>query len=178
MPDLNWTAIVGVGTAVLAIIAFGSFWLQFYFSRKQIRVRLYLDTKEKWDSERMEQSRKALASYFMDSPLPRSDEFYKQMKERVPNFFEDLGSILRHKLVDEGLIYDLLSYHVRAWYTVCKPYFDWLQGKKKDTSLFDDFKGLYERMVDLEAKERKITRNQVELNEAEVKEFLEEEYDV
>lgn len=33
-------------------------------------------------------------------------------------------------------------------------------------------------MIDLEAKDRGIDRNEVEMNEAEVKEFLEEEYDV
>ena len=69
----------------------------------------------------------------------------------------------------------VLSYHVTGWYTVCQPYIVWLQGRKKDDTLFEDFKLLSDRMMDLEAKERQIARSEVELSEDDVKEFLEEE---
>jgi hypothetical protein len=198
MCDLNWTAI---GTMALAVIAFGSFWLQLHFSRKQSRetreavdkmigaqltaareengVRLYLDMRERWDSERMQQQRKALAASFKNTPAnQRTDQFFEQIKEDVLNFFEDLGSMLKHKLVAEQLVYDLLSYHVKGWYAVCGPYIVQLQAKKKDDSLFADFKFLSERMMELEVKERGTPRSQLELNEDEVKNFLQEEYEV
>jgi hypothetical protein len=198
MCDWNWNAIVGIGTMALAVIAFGSFWLQFYFSKQQgsdsraavdrtvaaqlsaareeNKIRLYLDMRERWDGERLEQARRALAGLFKNTTASqRTDQFFEQMIERVPNFFEDLGSMLRHELLDEQLIYDLFSYHVKGWYVVCEPYFVWLRGKKKDYSLFEDFKALYERMMDLEAKERELPRNQIKLSDAEVREFLEEE---
>jgi hypothetical protein len=191
MCDWNWNAIIGVGTMALAIIAFGSFWLQFYFSRQQGSesraavdrmiaaqltaareengVRLYLHMKEIWDSERMEQGRKALAEYFINAPTPRTEHFYEQMKERVPNFFEDLGSMLKLKLVDEKLIYDLMSYHVKGWYAVCEPYILWLQ--EDDKELFENFKILRDRMKALEPTEDDLSKERI-------REFLEEEYGV
>lgn len=191
MRHWNWTAIVGMGTMALAIIAFGSLLAAICFSIKQSRdtreavagmidaqlkaareengVRLYLHMKEIWDSKRMEQSRKALAFYFMNAPTPSTDEFYKQMKERVPNFFEDLGSMLKLKLVDEKLIYDLMSYHVKGWYAVCEPYILWLQ--EDDKELFENFKFLRDRMGALEPTE-------ADLSKEGIQEFLEEEYEV
>jgi hypothetical protein len=72
MSQIDWTA---TGTWALAIIAFGSFWIQFYFSQKQLRdtrkgfedtlavqrevsrndigVRLFLQMTERFDSPRM-----------------------------------------------------------------------------------------------------------------------------
>jgi hypothetical protein len=86
--------------------------------------------------------------------------------------------MLTHKLVDEQLVYDLLSYHVKGWYAVCEPYIVRLQAKKKDDSLFGDFKFLSERMMELEMKERATPRKQLELGEDEVNNSLQEEYEV
>jgi hypothetical protein len=106
--DLNWT---DIGTMALAVIAFGSFWLQLYFSKKQSRetreavdkmigaqlkaareengVRLYLDMRERWDSERMQQQRKALAAAFKNTlPNQRTDQFFEQIKEDVLTFLK------------------------------------------------------------------------------------------
>ena len=82
-------------------------------TREENGVRLYLHMKQIWDSERMEQCRKALAEYFINAPTPRTNQFYENMNERVPNFFEDLGSMLKLNLVDERLIYDLMSNGVK-----------------------------------------------------------------
>src|SRR5277367_5599269 len=163
MCNSDWTAI---GTMILAVIALISLPFTIWFSMKQSReareaaanmataqvtaareengVRLYLHMKEIWDTERMEQSRKALASYFLNAQTPLPDNFYEHMKERVPNFFEDLGSMLKLKLVNEKLIYDLMSYHVKGWYAVCEPYILWLQ--QDDKELFENFKYLRDRM--------------------------------
>ncbi len=138
-------------------------------AREENGVRLYLHMKEIWDTERMEQSRKALAFYFINAPTPLTDNFYEHMKERVPNFFEDLGSMLKLKLVDEKLIYDLMSYHVKGWYAVCEPYILWLQ--EDDKELFENFKFLRDRMKALEPTEDDLSKERI-------REFLEEEYDV
>ncbi len=138
-------------------------------AREENGVRLYLHMKQIWDSERMEQCRKALAEYFINAPTPRTDQFYENMNERVPNFFEDLGSMLKLNLVDERLIYDLMSNHVKEWYEACEPYIVWLQ--EDDKELFENFKYLRDRMKALEPTEADLSKERIQ-------EFLEEEYDV
>jgi hypothetical protein len=190
--------LTALGTAGLAIIAFVQLWVFIWFSTKQradtheavqntidaqqkvarveMGVRLYLDVRNRWDSDRMLQRRKALAYHFDSPPTPVTEQFYMQLNEDVLNFFEDLGSLLRLEYVDERLIYDFLSYYVKGWYTVCRPYIEWLQARKKDDSLFSDFKFLADHMMDRETRERQTARSQVALNEKEIKEFLSEEY--
>jgi hypothetical protein len=169
MSDSEWTAVGTSRDAVAQTVR-----AQLTAAREENKIRLYLDMRERWDGDRMERHRVALAAIFMNTSV-RDDEFFKQLNEAVPNFFEDLGSMLRHDLLDEQLIYDLFSHYVNGWYAVYKHYVLWLRERKKDDSLFEDFKSLYERMIDLEAKSRAIPRNQVELNDADVREFLAEE---
>ncbi len=176
-------------TAALAVLAFVNLWVVVCVTRKQsadtrqavdktiaaqheialkdISVRFYLDMKERWDSDAMLQKRKALAYLFISEPKPRTDHFFHKLKEDVPNFFEDLSSLLEERYIDERLTYELLSYYAKGWYSVCKPYIDWLQAKKKDDTLFAGFKILVDRLMVLEAADRVTTPTS--LTDSEVK---------
>jgi hypothetical protein len=190
-------AVTAIATAILAAVALVQFWVFSWFSAKQrhdtreavdrtieaqrrvaldeIAVHLYLDMKARWDSDRTLKSRKALAYHYIGSTA-RNAAFFEAMQEDVPNFFEDLGSLLKRGLVNEELTYSFISYYVNGWYSVCRPYIEWLQKKKKDNSLFADFKFLADRMMALEAAERKIPADHAALNDAEINEFLNEDY--
>jgi hypothetical protein len=123
--QIDWTA---AGTWALAVVAFASFWLQLYFSRKQLResreaardevgVRLFLQMTERFDSEHMRRQRKTLASQYLGqrSRGPENERFYLEINDDVLNFFEDLGSLLRRHLLDERLnLQFLLLLHKRV----------------------------------------------------------------
>lgn len=131
--NVDWTAI---GTMALAVIAFASFWVQIFYSRKQIKssqeafeqslatqhevsnneiaIRLYLQFVERWDGPRMIEARKSMALYF----LGRSDS---SVKEEVLNFFEDIGALFLQDRVDPHLTYETLSYWATSWWLACKP---------------------------------------------------------
>jgi hypothetical protein len=185
--NVDWTA---AGTWALAIIAFFSFWLQFYFSKKQLKdaresferalttqrdvsknetgTRLYLQFLDRWDGSPVRGRRAALARALLDNV---SDE---ELGEDICNFFEDLGALYRTDRIDEYLTYETFSYFAKGWWFASKPYIYRLREAKGDQSLFTNFETLAERMLELEAAQRKIDKRQLEA-EWTGKEFLEEE---
>jgi len=187
LDNVDWTA---TGTMALAIIAFGSFWLQFYFSKTQLRdaresferalttqrevskneigVRLYLQFLDRWDGAQVRGQRARLARHFLDHG---PDE---QLSEDIVNFFEDLGALHRTSRIDDYLTYETFSYFVKGWWFASKPYIYRLRTKKKDPSLFTNFESLAEAMLDREAAERKTAKSDLESQWNDI-EFLNEE---
>jgi hypothetical protein len=188
MCHINWTAI---WTGILAFVAMGSFWLQWHFSRKQLRethesfeksleaqrevsrnqiaTHLYLQMTERFDSARMHEMRKILALNFLANA---SDE---TIQEDVMNFFEDLGALLKKGRLDEELAYNAFSYHAIAWWAICRPYVRRQRDRDKDSTLFREFEAFAARMAVLDAAERRVDPSKVDPDEAQQKEFLREE---
>jgi hypothetical protein len=189
MCEIDWTAI---WTGALAIVAFGSFWLQLYFSRRQLREaresfeksleaqhavsrneianQLYLQMTNRFDSERMRNSRKYLANHFLKTAAP---DF--AIKEEVMNFFEDLGALLKSDRLDEPLTYNALCYHAVGWWAACEPYVTRQRQKKSDDTIYDKFEAFADRMMVLDAAERHVDRIKLEPDGGYLKIFLDEE---
>jgi len=185
MSQIDWTA---TGTWALAIVAFASFWLQFYFSRKQLResrkvardeigVRLFLQMTERFDSEYMRRQRKTLASQYLSqqSRGPVNEQFYQEINDDVLNFFEDLGSLLRRDLLDERLIYLSFCYYAKGWWSICRSYVRNIRIRDNDSTLFSEFEYFANRMFTLDAEERKVSREQLELDVTQQGRFLDDE---
>lgn len=190
--NVDWTA---TGTMILATIAFGSFWVQLWFSRKQLRdsraafeaslatqrevsnneiaIRLYLQFVERWDSPRMIAARRYLALHFLGKFADSS------IKEDVLNFFEDIGALFLQARVDEHLTYESLSYYATGWWFACKPHVLRLRANKGDATLFTKFEEFANRMLELEAKARGVDQLQIMRGtENTLEQFLQEERDL
>jgi hypothetical protein len=155
MCEIDWTA---AGTWALAILAFGSFWAQVCFSRRQLReshesfekslevqrevsrndiaTRLFLQMTDRFDSDRMHQMRNHLAYQI----LAREPD--GAIKEDVMNFFEDLGALLLRGRLDEKLAYHAFCYHAIRWVA-------YLQGVRGATALSEGGPNLIFRIPSL-----------------------------
>jgi hypothetical protein len=188
MCEIDWTA---AGTWALAILAFGSFWAQVCFSRRQLReshesfekslevqrevsrndiaTRLFLQMTDRFDSDRMHQMRNHLAYQI----LAREPD--GAIKEDVMNFFEDLGALLLRGRLDEKLAYHAFCYHAIRWWPICKAYVERQRSRKEDPTLFSEFQAFAKRMTELDAAERRVHPTEIEPDQLELDAFLREE---
>jgi len=180
MRDVDWAT---TGTRALAIIAFASFWVQWWFSKatlraehetakKDIAMRFHSQLTERFDSARMHKQRSVLAFQIIGGAPDN------EIKEFVMDFFEDLGDLLKDQYLDEQRTYSTFSYYAKCWWFVCKPYIERVRAKKGgDKSFFSAFEGLAARMMELEAKDpnREGAISGIPSDE-ELREFLDEAY--
>jgi hypothetical protein len=192
MSQIDWTALGTLGTWLLALIAFASFWVQFYFTRQQLTearkgftdslavqrevsrnevgTRLYLTMTARFDRPRMDKARKRLAEHFLD------EEPDEELDEYVLSFYEDLGSLLREGHLNEELAYHAFSYPAERWWILCSGYVSRLRTRKGDRYLFSEFEFFANRMFEMDVTKLKIPRTDLEkLEPTEREEFLKSE---
>ena len=185
---IDWTAI---WTGVLAFVAFGSFWLQWYFSRKQIRearesfdrsidaqhevsrieigTRLYLEMTDRLDSRKMRAARKRLALQILRKAP--DDE----IDEDVMNFYEDMGALFFKGRMDEVLSYSGFSYDAIRWWAACEPYIRRQRAGEEDPTFYEHFEAFASRMRAVDVTERKIDIEKATPDAVELFAFMQDE---
>jgi hypothetical protein len=182
----DWTAI---GTGVLAILAFFSFWVQLWFSKRQLQearneiaARFHLQMTERFESDRMRQQRKTLAVQYLqylDRPEDvKIGQLYPQINEDVLNFFDNLGGLLHRGRLDETLTHNAFCYYTKGWWSVCASYVTYIRNKDNDPTHFSAFQDFAERMFELDAEKRNVPRAELELDAVRQRRFLGEEQTV
>jgi hypothetical protein len=184
MSQDEWVAWTAIATGVLAAVAIGSFWVQLWFSRKQLRearnevaARFHLQMTERFESDRMRQQRKTLAvqylQYLEQRPQGKIEQLYTQINDDVLNFFDDLGSLLHRGRLDETLTYNAFCYYAKGWWSVCASYVTYIRDQDRDPTHFSEFKYFADRMCELDAEKRKVPRSELDL--AQQRRFLAQE---
>jgi hypothetical protein len=142
---------------------------QLSVAREELRVAFYLDMRKQFDGPLLSE-RRLLAQQLKAGAL------HNEINERVPDFFDDLGMLIRRDYIDHDMVWDTFSYCAKGWWTACKDYIATERANKGgDTTLFSDFGNLVESIYADEMKKRGRTRAELELSTAEVQDFLDDE---
>jgi hypothetical protein len=107
--------------------------------------------------------------------LNTREDLYRDITEDVPNFFEDLGSLLYRSLLNEDLAYRAFSYYAKGWWSVSRPYVRNIRERERDSTLFSQFEQFATRMFRLDAQKRTLEHPLAELDADEQETFLREE---
>jgi hypothetical protein len=166
---MDWAQVI-VAAGTWALVA-GTFWLvkgQLSVAKEQRQIQLYLELRKEFDGPLISQ-RKLLAQALLVSRP------YEEINERVLDFFEDMGMLVRRNYVDREMIWDTFSYYATRWWSACKDYIAHERAEKGDNTLFADFEKLVERIYNDEMTKRQKTRTELEPSALEIKRFLENE---
>lgn len=152
-------------TAVGSIVAIVTLWFIGYQIKatRKISAADFLLRLEQAFSKELLDARKQLAKSIKEKAPDIDFE--------LPDFFETLGLLLRHKVVDEELIWQTFSYWVRNYWILTESYITRMRNETKDKTFYTEFEYLSARMTELEKKKRKTS----EIKEEELRKFIEEE---
>lgn len=166
-------------TEILLVVAtWALVWVTFRMARQQtailreqaetlrtdLKVRLQLTFTDRFDALQMQEDRKKLAESFL------SNAPHDQIQEAVLNFFEDMGCFLRRGYLDEDLLWRTFGFYAVRWWAICKDYVLVERKLKNDSTLFEDFEYLAERLHRCDVK-----AGLAEPSTSELKTFLEDE---
>ena len=159
---------MAIGTWALVGV---TIWLvkgQLSIAKEQRKIQLFLELRKEFDGSLIS-DRKLLAQQLLDNKP------HEEINEPVPNFFEDMGMLLRRDYLDREMIWDTFSYYVTRWWSSLKAYIAKERTDKGDDTLFKDLEYLVETMYRDEMMKRRKTRTELEPTSAEVNRFLKEE---
>ncbi len=135
---MDWPQIFSAG-GTWALV-FLTLWLvigQLSKAEKQLKSQLYLQIRQDFDGDRMVSARKKLAQQLLDQ-VPHDG-----VQEKVMDFFEDMGMLLRRRHLDRGMVLDTFSYYVTMWWSSSKKYvFEERARQRGDDTLFADFQAI------------------------------------
>lgn len=157
-----WAAVVAAAVAVYAI------WAESRRSRFALGIDLLLRLEADFGNDRMLTARR-LASKALRSDDP-SDA------DDVLDFFEMIGLLVRRGALDKYVVWHNFFYWIHRYYLSAQDYITAIQ--KEDPTIWADLVELHRSLVLIEKKERRCTDSNLQLTEAELTEFLEEEIEV
>lgn len=164
-----WMAIAAVGTVVTLFFIYKQI-----ASAKNITAYEFLRKEDdRFRSEDMGADRTNLAKILILNPDKYAE--IDQYADYVLDYFEDLGLLLRKKIVPEYFIWTTCCYYVLRYWEITKKYINWVRKEKNDPTYYSEFEYLYKRMLKLEQKN---TKKKVEFTQIELQEFLDEELGV
>jgi len=81
---------------------------------------------------------------------------HDEIRERVMDFFEDMGMLYRRNYLDREMIRDTFSYYGSGWWNACADYI--MEERKRnggDETIYSDFEKLKDVFEDLPVKDTK-----------------------
>ena len=180
MSNAETEAVVAVaqGTWVLAaatwVLAVGSLYSVYWQVKKSLlssSAGTLMVLRDRYNSSQMRSNRKALATRLSqhEGADPYQDELLV--------FFDTMGFNVRKKTLDQDTAWNEFAWEVvRYWAVlVASGEIERLRDQAHDGTLYGEFEGLYERLVDLECKRREVNVDVVTPNQEEIETFLQYE---
>src|SRR5262249_4692303 len=90
----------------------------------------------------------------------------------VFDYFEDIGLLLRRRVVPAEFVWSMLGDYVLMYWQVLRDYVTWVRRSTDNPTYYEDFEFLNKRIAALEKKRRRVEPVN---SEDELREFLEEE---
>jgi len=161
-----WTAIGAFGT----VGALYFIYKQISNARDVAGYEFLRREDDRFRSGDMLQKRHNLAKVLILNP-----DNFKQIDayaDFILDYFEDLGLLLRKKLVSEYFVWTMNCYHVIHYWVVLTDYINWVREDRGDPTYYCEFEYLYKKMLKFE---KKMTKKKIEFTSDDLREFLEEE---
>ena len=167
----TWALVVVTLVSVIVIWRLGQRQIegQLSVAREQLRVQFHLELRKQFDGPLLHE-RKLLAQQL------KAGAANDEINERVLDFFEDLGMLVRCNYIDREMVWDTFSYYAKGWWSACKDYITAERADKgHNSTLFSDFGDLVEIIYADEKKKRGKTRAELEPSPLELQRFLDDE---
>ena len=125
--------------------------------QKQTQLDAIIRLDQEWRSDQMIKQRK---SAWKDNDHPDEEKI-----EDVLEFLEPASSFVAQEIIDPNLVWDTFGWYMIRYYSCCQNEIEILRDKwtnSHDKTLYQDLEALYKRLVDKEAKARRIAPAEVE----------------
>jgi len=164
-PETFWIALGSVGAIFTLVLIFH----QIRTSRMIAAADFLLKLVDRFDSKEIRSSRKKLMTIIKENP--KDNQKIDTCRE-VPDFFDDLGLLLKKKVIPIELIWSSFCYWILRYHELLKGYIDWVRKRDRDPTYYDQFEYLNDETLKFEEKSR---RRKIRLTSKQVEEFINEE---
>jgi hypothetical protein len=167
-----WNAITALGTWFLVIGTLIAVYIQKHQSKLINSANTIITYHDRFESSIMKDKRKILAEIL----ITKKDI----VQEDILIFFETMGCLTRRKVLTNDMVWNEFSWVVIRYYIALTKftgidYIDKLRKDNKDITLYSDFEWLYNCLIKLDMKKRKVGQEIVIPNNIEIEKFLKEE---
>ena len=138
------TAVIALGTCVLACVNWIYAGKQLADQREAERVRLTMIRRDKYESEAMKRYRHRLAWMLQSS----SDEALERFDSAVPDFFDVTGTLLRRGYLANDLVETFFGYAARRYWRGLEATLRADSARYHNENLWRDFRYLVTRLGD------------------------------
>ncbi len=139
-----WTAF----GSIIAGLGLGFIWYQIRATKKVSAADFLLKLDQEFNGK-FTKYRKKLAD---DIKQKNSEIDFK-----IPDFFETIGLLLRHKVVPVEFVWQIFGDWVKNYWILIEPYIKEVRKKTKDETFYTEFEYLNTRMTEID-KKKKILR--------------------
>jgi len=158
-----WAAVTASLIAIIALI------IESRRTRFQVGVDIFLKFNDRFfENEAMKIVRRKAANGILTGKNEEVDD--------VLDFFEEIGLLLKRKAIDEKFVWHSFYHWVHRYYFLTKSYVDTV--RKDDDTIWEDFVWLHDRISNYEKKRRNCSDQDLDLEESDLKEFLQDEMNV
>jgi hypothetical protein len=170
--ELLWISLTAISSWALVALTFYLVREQIKVARNDLEVHLQTNFEEKFQSQLMIMERKKLATQIL------SQASHEEIQEPIMNFFETIGMYLKRGYFDKEMAWVGFGYYAIRWWAVCKDYvFEERKRNNNDNTIFEGFESLVDQVFQVEIKDRKLSRAELEPNKDDLNSFLTAERD-
>lgn len=149
----------GIATLFSGLLAGIVVWWQILLLVRQLEYTAVQDLSKEWNSAEMGERRKNAWIVGKDAPNP-------ERIEDVLEFLEKVSTLEKKRYISRDLIWDTFGWYVGRYYYYCKNEIvelrkKWTKGN--DPTLYQDLEHFYIRLLESEAKQRKLKLEDVQM---------------
>ncbi len=157
---IGWTRLGAEGIATLfsGLVAGIVVWWQIRLLVRQLEYTAVQDLNKEWNSAEMVERRRSAWIVGKDTPNPETIE-------DVLEFLEKVSTLENKRYISSDLIWDTFGWYFGRYYYYCKNEIGELRKKwtkGNDPTLYQDLEHFYIRLLQSEAKQRKLRPEDVE----------------
>jgi hypothetical protein len=163
--DVFWLAVGSLG----AVITLSMIYYQIRISRSIAAADFLLRLENVFYSKRMLKNRREIMAAVKHDP--RDFETIDATRD-VLDFFDDVGVLLKQKVISLELVWSAYCYWILRYWKACQGYVCWLREVESDSTYYDGFEYLFQQMLRAEEKKR---GKKADVTDQELREFIDEE---
>jgi hypothetical protein len=167
---LDWNVLVALAQVVGTVGGLLLVWWKVTQIREVNAYGLLRDEVKRFNSPEMRASRARLARTLLASR--RDFEKIDDDAEEVCAYFEDIGLLLRRRVVPAYLVWSMQSYEILFYWQALREYLAWVRESTKDPTFYIEFDLLRKRVAALQKKRSGL---EPAYTDDELREFLEAE---
>jgi len=153
---ITWTdvviAVAAALTFVVLLAAAICAWFELRHRERDREAQLLADLSRRWDEESLTEPRQLVEEYKERNKLKQAMVNFRDKNDkeayvllRLPDFFEELGLLVRNKCLSLQLAKDMFGTAIKYHYNRYEPIIKLLRKKYKDETIYEFFEGLAQK---------------------------------